>query len=125
MTIRKGSPEDLAVALRHSRPEWATPIATGFHLRRVNPMESGPPHNPEDPGPPDEQPAPESQPVIPPALMPQEGGYAGYAQPGFNAPTNYPRYYPTNGGPVPPGPPVIRFGAIGDAWNLIQEDFGI
>ena len=39
--------------------------------------------------------------------------------------SNYPRFYPTSEGPVPPGPPTVRFGAIGDAWNLIQQDFGV
>jgi hypothetical protein len=44
---------------------------------------------------------------------------------GQSAQSNYPRYYPTTEGPVPPGPPNIRFSAISQAWELIQQDFGV
>jgi hypothetical protein len=42
--------------------------------------------------------------------------------------SNYPRYnMPWQGpgtGAVPPGPPTVRFGAIGEAWNLVRQDLG-
>lgn len=45
-----------------------------------------------------------------------------YTQPPLGY-ANYPRYLPANKGPVPPGPPVVRFAAIGEAWELIRQDY--
>lgn len=99
-------------------------------------MESDDPKTPGEPEPPQERPAQnpdgENAPVlVPPVLEPSQEVYGGYTRypptgsPPLSAESNYPRFYPTDEGPIPPGPPTIRFAAIGEAWNLIQQDFGI
>lgn len=48
-------------------------------------------------------------------------GPQGYGQQPPNY-ANYPRYFPGNKGPVPPAPAIVRFAAIGEAWELIRQD---
>jgi len=60
-------------------------------------------------------------------LPPVGAGVFGPPQEAPTAPTGYayyPRYYPQTKGPVPSPPAVVRFAAIGEAWQLIREDFG-
>jgi hypothetical protein len=53
---------------------------------------------------------------------PPSGGYGGPQPPtGY---THYPRYSFSGYGKVPPGPAVVRFAAIGEAWELIRQDLG-
>lgn len=86
-------------------------------------MESGSSQNPEDPGPPGE-PTPDPEPV-PPATGHPLYPKGGYTPLGSSEESNYPRYQPNAEGPIPPGPPTIQFAAIRQAWDLIQQDFGI
>jgi hypothetical protein len=55
---------------------------------------------------------------VPPEMSPSSSGQAG---PGY---ANYPRYFEAGGaGPIPPGPPGIRFAVIGEAWEIIRKDW--
>jgi len=76
------------------------------------------------PNPPQEQP---SQGNLPPtgetafgSPYERQQAYGAQAQPNYAA---YPRYFPGGRGPVPSGPPVVRFAALGEAWEFVKQDF--
>ncbi len=84
-------------------------------------MESGPFPNPENPTP-SSEPTPEPDtPAQGEALSPRINATSF----GLAEESNYPRFQPSNEGPIPPGPPTIQFAAIRQAWELIQQDFGV